>query len=189
LPLIKAIDQPYEANVEVSYMKSVFIIDGRGHAYYVPPDTLCIDVLAEWGELLFKLKGSGSTIVYEASAMNLKGTLKDFPDIKIIATFLFGQPRIPDELLKGFTSVLCSNGQITIESAVFSVSYDAVTKELSSIWTKDGTWRLDVAERFSKADGGLPKRLSVKSEKSGNLRIAISSRKIKPELSGIQLLK
>jgi len=189
LPSAQLLNKPVEANVEVAYIKSIFMIDGRGRAYFVPPDTLRIEVLAEWGELLFKIKGSGTNLTYEAPSMNVKGVLKDFPDIGIIATFLFGQPRIPDELLSGFTTVSCDKGLVTVESSAFFVSYDATTKELYSMWTRDGAWRLDVVERASKEEGGLPKLLFVKSEKSGNLKIAISSRKIIPELSGEQLLK
>ncbi|MBL8028479.1 MAG: hypothetical protein JNL74_18795 [Fibrobacteres bacterium] len=185
----KSIQKPMSADLEVSYMKSLFIVDGRGNALFVPPDTLSIEVMAEWGEVLFRLKGAGSFIEFEAPMMNIKGKINDLPDLALLGSSLWGQPMIPPDWGVRLKGIICSNGQIVIQDSLLAVTYDASTKEILSVASKEGKWQMSIDERAPLDRGGLPVRLSIKSENSGNIRIAIKGRKERSELSGAQLLK
>jgi len=182
-------ESAYE-RIRLEVRKGPFLFSAEGDLFFVPPDTLRMEIQSEWGEVLFNLRMAGDQIsVMPDNGFDPQGVLEKLPSKRALFSLLTGRPGLdafdPSDSMQ-FRSV---GSGIEAEGRNLICEIDTGNGRIKSFRSKPAG--LLVSELLYEASehGALVSHFRIEVSGRGALDFQVLSRKSAPQYNGQAVLK
>jgi len=188
--------KPVREHISVTWRKSVLMVNAEGELFFLPPDTLRMEIRSEWGETLFDLRMAGKDVSFRpesksADAGLIQGVFRGFSK-EAILDFLAGRPGlsslaglVPADSLKWG----CTGDEVFALGGGCRLALDREGRYVRRIEFANLGWAYEIQAVEAWQGEELPSRFRLRSDAAGTVDIAISGRAVGGPVSGSSILK
>jgi hypothetical protein len=189
-------DKPVRERLSLTWRKGVLMVNAEGDIFFVPPDTLRMEIRSDWGETLFDLRIAGKGVAWSpeprpGDSADIQRVLQGL-SAEALLHFLAGRPGLssiaglaPAASLQWF----CAGGEVIALATGCRIALSPDQRNLRRIeFTNMGlTFEILGVELWRGEQ--LPGRFRIRSNAAGTLDISISGRSSGAPISGGSILK
>lgn len=184
-------DKTLHARLRAETRRGLFVFSADGDLFFVPPDTLRLQVRSEWGEALFDLKAAGADVRIVPEKMAFVGDwLNRFGRPEALYRILAGQPGLFTLLDSAAHRMECGKKGAAAADARFRVFLDKGAGRMVRVESRDGSFFMALEKPVARGpDQGLPGRIRFGVPGNDYFDLVFLSRVYGRSFTGVSLLK
>jgi hypothetical protein len=178
--------------IEAQMKEGLIRNTAEGDLFFVPPDTIRMELRALWGEAVFDLRGAGDSLCYQAGGDNVvrcgKNSMPWLPGWDPIEV-LAGLPGVYTFVDSAGAKVECGDRGLVFSSAACRVTLDPDGRFVRRVDAATGGSFLEITAYEKTAYGWFPREIRWSDGRRTRVDITVKRRVFARPLSGASLLK
>jgi hypothetical protein len=185
--------QTVRERVAATLKKKLTSLSAEGDIFFVPPDTLRIEIRSDWGTTLLDLKKAGSDFSLSSGengkdAGSLQSGLEWLKGDAALRLFV-GRPGLEGFFPPESLTIICDGKQTRVQSPCCRAVFDRDLRNFSRIESLKEGWIYEVLSYKQYQDGILPSRVRLSLPEGGSLEIEVINRSAGRPMTGASVLK
>ncbi|MFH0920833.1 MAG: hypothetical protein V1913_10770 [Fibrobacterota bacterium] len=185
--------RPLHARLSALLQKGPLGFAAEGDLFFVPPDTLRLEVRAEWGEVLLDLVAAGRTLRVRTPEGELPLAQDPVTEALMargaLYALLAGRPGLLHCLDTAGRQAFCEGGAAAYRDNVSRVTLEPSGVRVATLVSLDGRFAYEVLQEERVENESLPKKYRLRLAGGPSVVLTVSERQNGKPLSGAAILK